>query len=87
MVFQEKIFKKKKNYEHPGGQLPSAEELQHVTRHPGAYENTATIDHRQIAIGAQQEQDKIGRYAKDPTEKKVRQIPQYNYKFDCYCQS
>ncbi|XP_061169533.1 uncharacterized protein LOC133178872 isoform X2 [Saccostrea echinata] len=61
-------FKKKKK-DPSEGQLPSIEELRGIDRHPRPYENTATIDHRRIAIGAQQEQDKKGRYIKDPTEK------------------
>lgn len=71
--------RKRKNYDYPDFQLPSANELKSVEesivtggRGPGPYENTATLDHRDIARRAQQEQDKIGRYARDPTGKKVR---------------
>lgn len=71
--------RKRKNYDYPDFQLPSANELKSVEesivsggRRPGAYENTATLDHRDLARRAQQEQDKIGRYAKDPTGKKKK---------------
>lgn len=71
--------RKRKNYDYPDFQLPSANELKSVEesivtggRGPGPYENTATLDHRDIARRAQQEQDKIGRYARDPTGKKKK---------------
>lgn len=71
--------RKRKNYDYPDFQLPSANELKSVEesivtggRRPGPYENTATLDHRDLARRAQQEQDKIGRYARDPTGKKKK---------------
>ncbi|XP_062581342.1 uncharacterized protein LOC134243130 [Saccostrea cucullata] len=60
---------KRKKKDSSEGQLPSKEDLNVFHGHPRPYENTATIDHRRIAIGAQQEQDKKGRYIRDPTEK------------------
>ena len=72
LVFQNMRKKKdKRQYDPMSGQLPSAKELENINKIPGAYENTATLDHRAIAQEAQQKQDKIGRYTNDPTAKKV----------------
>lgn len=78
-LLQEKLGRKK-NYDYPNFQPPSANEIKSVeeslvtssSRRPGPYENTATLDHRDIARRAQHEQDRIGRYAKDPTGKKKK---------------